>query len=311
MPEKHDAGTPRLATLKYQITSVLATGPSSTVLLIASRDVGGGRFALKVLKPDEESPPPNPADDLNLDEPSPKAKRAREPFDLRVERARAEWEASQKLNHPAILKNHDFRIKKSWFRVARAELLMEAVEGKTLAVLKGMGIEPLVLIFGRMASALAHMHRREVVHGDLRPSQVFLSRTGQVKVRGYGVNHVDPKFKDGIKPSPDYSAPEHLKDKRAGTGTDLYGLGATMYHALTGRAPAGPLGRTEGQKVPMPTALNPQVPAPLNQLVIDCLQTNPHKRPPDVYEVVKTLEAMAKSMSLQESSLSGLSADQE
>src|SRR5437763_169505 len=55
MPQTHDASTPRLATLKYQITSVLATGPTSTVLLIASRDVGGGRFALKVLKPDEEA----------------------------------------------------------------------------------------------------------------------------------------------------------------------------------------------------------------------------------------------------------------
>src|SRR5437764_655595 len=83
---------PKLATLNYQITSVLASGPNATVLLIAGRDVGGGRFALKVLKPDEEAAPANPADDLNLDDPGPKAKRAREPFELRVERARAEWQ---------------------------------------------------------------------------------------------------------------------------------------------------------------------------------------------------------------------------
>src|SRR5437868_4881524 len=107
---------PKLATMKYQVVSIVSTDERVTVMEVMDRAVGGGRFALKVLKREQ------PADDVE------------------IERAKAECAASAKLGHPAILKAHDFRLCKSWFRVSRAELLSEFVDGKRLADLKRLPI---------------------------------------------------------------------------------------------------------------------------------------------------------------------------
>jgi eukaryotic-like serine/threonine-protein kinase len=281
MSKELEAEAPRLSALKVQVTKVLGTGPGRTVMLIM--DKGTGRqYALKVIK--REGP-----DD-----------------DVAIERARAEAEASAKLGHPAILKAFDFRTRRSWFRVARAELLMEYVEGKGLDALERLEVGPAVLVFAKVASALAHMHRRGVIHGGLRPSKVLLSRNGQVRVRGYGLSQVAERVKPLVKPLASFAAPEQAKEKVVDERIDLYGLGATLYRALTGRPP----GRGEGQKISTPVALNPAVPGPLNELVIACLQSNPHRRPADMYEVVKQLEGMAKEMRLEEAELRGLAAEQ-
>jgi eukaryotic-like serine/threonine-protein kinase len=279
-----DAEPPKLATLKFQVTSVLGTGGNSTVMLVADRAAGGGRYALKVLKRE------GPEDDLA------------------IERARAECEASAKLGHPAILKCHDFRLRRSWFRVARAELLMEYVEGKPLDALKGLEVGPAVLVAQKVAAALAHMHRRGVIHGDLVPSRVLVARNGQVKVRGYGLSQVPVARKVQVKSDPRYAAPERAKEKVVDEKVDIYAAGSTIYHALTGRPPGD--GRAEGRKISTPAALNPKVPAPLNELVVACLQSNPHRRPPDMYEVVKQLETMVKDMQLDDASLRGLAAEE-
>jgi serine/threonine-protein kinase len=153
------------------------------------------------------------------------------------------------------------------------------------------------------------MHRRGVIHGDVRPANVLLSRTGQVKVRRYGVSLVPEKLRAEVVPSGVYTAPEQAREKLLDAQTDLYGLGATMYHALTGRPPAsGPAGRSEGKKISMPSALNVRIPSILNNLIVACLQSQPSKRPPDMYEAVKQLEAMAKDLAVADDALVGLTA---
>jgi len=281
--------SPKLSSLKYLVTSILGTGKNATVMLITDKQPGGGRYALKVVKRE------GPEDDLA------------------VERLRAECEASAKLNFPSILKAHDFRAKRSWtFQVTRGELLTEYVDGKPLHELdEQLAVGPGVLIFHKAACALAHMHRRGVYHGDLRPSKILLARNGSVKVRGYGLSQVNARLLDTFKPSANYAAPEQLKGKTLDEKTDMYSLGATMYHVLTGLAPGGVLGRTEGRKLTNPTAVNPRIPAALNNLLVTCLQSNPDKRPDDL-DVVKTqLEALAKSLALDTNSLAGLAVGEE
>ena len=276
---------PRLANLKYQVSSVLGTADGTTVLLVSDRYVEGGVFALKVISRDD-----------------PKA-------DLEIERARAEAAASAKLHHPSILEVHDFRVRRSWFRVNRAELLMPYVEGKTLAGLTGLRIAPAILIFARAASALAHMHRRGVFHGGLRPSKVMLARAGGVKVRGYGLSLVSDPFRSQIKLNGNYAAPEQLKDGVVDARSDIYNLGATMYHVLTGQPAGRSLGRSEGEKLSKPVALNPKIPAPLNDLIVACLQSGPGRRPPGMFEIAQQLEDLAKGLGVKEASLVGLAAD--
>jgi serine/threonine-protein kinase len=276
------AGAPKLAQLNYLVSSVLGSGPDGTVMLVTDKAPGGGRYALRVVKREDEGGA------------------------AAMERARAEFEASQKLGHASVLKCYDFRLRRAWFQVARAELLMEYLESKPLDALPVLDIDAAIVLFTRVAGALAHMHRRGVIHGDVCPSHVLLSRTGVVKVRRYGVNLVAAKIKSEAVPGGVYAAPEQVRDKVVDAQTDLYGLGATMYHALTGRPPAGDRG--EGRKMPLPSALNVRIPNVLNNLIVACLQSQASKRPPDMYEAVKQLEEMSKTFAVTDDALVGLTA---
>jgi serine/threonine protein kinase len=280
MPAEAVADAPKLSGLTIQVTSVLGTGSGSTVMRVMDR-TSGREFAMKVIKRE------GPSDDIAID------------------RGRAEVEASAKLGHPAILKCHDFALRRSWFRVARAEVLMELVEGKTLDELGTLAIGNAILIFERTASALAHMHRRGVIHGDLRPGKVMLSRKGQVKVRGYGISQVREPLKPQVRAKGPYAAPERVKEKAINDRVDVYSLGATMYRVATGKAPGEEL--ADG-KLATPAKLNPKIPAALNNLIVSCMSSKPERRPPDMYEVAKQLEALVKEMALKESALAGLAA---
>lgn len=281
--------SPKLSSLKYLVTSILGAEENATVMLVTDKQPGGGRYALKVVK--REAPED----------------------DLAVERLRAENEASAKVNFPSILKSFDFRARRSWtFQVTRGELLSEYVDGKPLSAFDGpLAIGPGVLIFQKAAGALAHMHRRGVFHGDLRPSKVLLARNGAVKVRGYGLSQVDAKLREPFKPSPNYAAPEQVKEKALDEKTEMYALGATMYHVLTGLAPGGVLGRTEGRKLATPTSVNPRIPTALNNLLVTCLQSNPDKRPENLQTILDGLDSLAKSLALDADSLAGLAAREE
>jgi serine/threonine-protein kinase len=278
---------PKLASLKYLVSSILGADGNATVMLVTDRQPGGGRYALKVVKRED------PEDDLD------------------IERLRAESAASAKLNFASILKAFDFRAKRSWtFQVVRGELLTEYVDGKPLSAFgdEPLPIGPGVLLFHKVAAALAHMHRRGVFHGDLRPSKILLGRNGSVKVRGYGLSLVDAKLLDQFKPSPNYASPQQLKEQALDEKTEIYSLGATMYHILTGLAPGGVLGRTEGRKLATPTSVNPRIPSALNNLLVTCLQSHPDKRPANLEDVKTQLDALSKSLAVDEDALAGLAA---
>ena len=277
---------PKLSGMKLQVTSVIGAGSGSTVMRVI--DAGGmaGEYALKYVKRE------GPGDDFA------------------IERARAEAEASGKLDHPAILKVHDFRLKRSWFRVARAELLMEFVDGREMEALTGLQVAHVILAYSQVASALAQMHRKGVVHGDVRPSKFLLSRPGQVKVRGYGLSLLKEPFKSQVAlVAGPYAPPERGRIKAADTKGDVYSLGASMYHTLTGRVPGnGSRGRVEGEKLSTPQALNRDVPDAMNALVVSCLQLNSERRPASMFEVAQALEAIVKGLALKGNALAGLSA---
>lgn len=286
MPETSDAKPPGLAGLTFLVEGVLDADGTATVLRISDRKQIGRPLALKVIKRE------GPEDDA------------------RIARARAACEASAKLHHPAILPYHDFRVRRSWFRVSRAELLMELVEGRALDQIDQPENGPWVLIFREVAAALAHMHRRGVLHGDLKPSAILLSTTGQVKVLGYGQSQLAQP--DHAHATPEYAAPERIKDRVLDEKADIYALGATIYRVLTGQpANVGRRGLGEAAKISTPSALNPSIPAKLNNLIIACLQSGPARRPESMYEIQQRLDAIATELDLKEDALKGLAADRD
>jgi serine/threonine-protein kinase len=276
--------------MKYQVESILGSEGKSTVMLVNDPKALSRRFALKVIKREE------PKDDALL------------------ARAEAAVEASGKLKHPSILAYHDFVKRKTLFKVNRGELLMEYVDGKSLDKLKKLSIDQWLLILRQVASALAHMHRRKVLHGDLDPSHVILSRGGQAKLINYGLALVPKELRP--EPSRLHAAPEHLKEGRILEQGDVYTLGALMYHTLTGQAArqaaAGAAAAGEGGgggKVPAPSSLNVKIPTALNNLIVQCLSSKHEKRPESVYDVLQQLEAMVTERRLDEEALRGLAAE--
>jgi eukaryotic-like serine/threonine-protein kinase len=280
------SGPPKFAGMKYRVINTLGTGAGSTILLISDKTAGGKRYALKVVRKQE------PEDEVY------------------VQQAMTEFEAAKKLNHPAIAKVFDCRTKKAWFKVKGVELLLEYVDGKTLDEIEAPELGQLVLMFCQVSSALTHMHRRGVFHGDLKPGNIMLAKNGQVKLIDFGTAWVRGQEKNRIQGTPNFIAPEQANEKLVDEKTDIYNLGATMYRMFTGRyAQQGILKPGEDRKLVPPIKVNPRIPAALNELIIASLSLDPSKRPSGMFEMRDQLSAIAKQLGLTEVDLKG--ADEE
>ncbi len=277
----NEPGSPRLNEMEYRVVGPLGTGAGSTILQIADRGRGGQRFALKVVKRQD-------SDD-----------------DIYIAQAQVEYEAAQKLNHPAIARIYDCRLKRSMlFKVTGVELLMEYVDGKTLDEVEAPSLARLVLVFNQVADALVHMHRRGVYHGDLKPSNIMISKAGKVKMIDFGTARLKGQERNRIQGTPQYMAPEQWTEKVVDEKTDIYNLGATMYRSFTGRyanPTDGPrVGDTPKTKLAPPSQFNPKIPAALSETILDCLQIGPDRRPSGMFEVHQKLSEVAKYLGLEE-----------
>jgi serine/threonine protein kinase len=276
------SSTPKFAGMKYRVVSTLGTGAGSTILLISDKTAGGKRYALKVVRKQE------PEDDVY------------------VQQAKTEFEAAKKLNHPAIAKVFDYRTKKSWFKVRGVELLIEYVDGKTLDEIEAPELSQLVLIFCHVASALTHMHRRGVYHGDLKPGNIMLAKNGQVKLIDFGTAWVRGQDKNRVQGTPNFIAPEQASEKVVDEKTDIYNLGATMYRMFTGRyAQQGIPKPGDDRKLVPPLKINGRIPPALSELIVSALSLDASRRPAGMFELRDQLNAIAKQMGLAEVDLKG------
>jgi serine/threonine-protein kinase len=279
--------SPKLAEMTYKIVSTIGQGAGSTIFLITDQKFGG-KYALKVVKRQ------GPEDDIYVDQ------------------VQHEFEVAQCLRHRCILKVHDLRIRRSWLKVSAVEMLMEYVDGRTLdniALKDNLG--QLVLIFNQVAAGLMHMHRRGVYHGDLKPSNVMLSRAGVVKIIDFGTAWLKGHDKGRVQGTPEYMAPEQASEKVVDEKTDLYNFGALMYRLLTGEyanlglpsVAAAALGGRN--KLTPPIDYNHDIPKTLNSIVMACLQLSPERRPSNVFEVRHQIVATAQALGLKEEDLHG------
>ncbi len=149
-----------------------------------------------------------------------------------------------RLNHP-----HLVRVTDSFEEGGNAYLVMDLVEGESLAeriAREGPLPEAEVLVWaGQLLDALAYCHRAGVVHRDVKPQNVILQRDGRAVLVDFGLVKLwDPRdpytgtVMRGMG-TPEYAPPEQydLGVGHTDPRSDLYSLGATLYHALTGQAP--------------------------------------------------------------------------
>jgi serine/threonine protein kinase len=189
------------------------------------------------------------------------AEMARDP-DLRG-RVLREARAAARLSHPHITNVYDYGEAAD----GTPYVVMELVDGQSLAQRIASGPVPwrsAVRVAAQVASALAAAHAQGLVHRDVTPANVMLSRGG-VKVVDFGIAAAVGERDRAVLGTPSYLAPEQRAGGPAQAATDVYALGLLLYHAATGRLPRPP----GLQGVPRDGAA----------VIAACLSTNPDARP--------------------------------
>ncbi|HXK20756.1 MAG TPA: serine/threonine-protein kinase, partial [Polyangiaceae bacterium] len=209
------------------------------------------------------------------------------PFASTLER---EARLLSELDHPGIVKVHDF-VK----RGDRMWLVLEHVDGVTLEELltraKRLNDAAAVAIGLRLAEALGHAHEHSVVHRDLSPKNVFISKRGEVKLLNFALA-VDermptaPELLDGSTGylGPVYMSPEQILGEPADPRSDLFSLGVMLYELLSGARPfEGPNDRSTSLRIrqnPAPplTQGGVKVTGSVERLIARCLEKLPSDR---------------------------------
>jgi serine/threonine-protein kinase len=219
-----------------------------------------------------------------------------------IARFRGEAESAARLDHPNIVPIHavDSDASGPYF-------LMRYVEGTTLARRLSAGPLPpreAVLLLSPVARAIGYAHSRGVLHRDLKPSNILIDTEGRPYVVDFGLaKRLDTAENltgsDAVLGTPSYIPPEQASPSRGpvGPASDVYGLGAVLYHALTGRPPFQAasasdtlLQALEVDPVP-PRALNPGVDNDLEMITLKCLQKRPELRYPSADALADDLDA--------------------
>ena len=214
-----------------------------------------------------------------------------------VERLRREAEISMRLDHPGLVKGFGFGEEGGYHYV-----VMESCAGRTLAaLLKAWGSFPeeRVLDLGiQVAEALACAHENGVVHRDVKPSNILIDDDGKAKLTDLGLAkaETDPALTrdGGTVGTPQYMSPEQAQSPGAvDERSDLYSLGATLYHMAVGSPPfegdsaASILARLVSERAPAAASINPAISEGLD-LVLRRLLT---RRPADRYATARDLLA--------------------
>jgi serine/threonine-protein kinase len=137
----------------------------------------------------------------------------------------------------------------------------------------------------QICNAVGHAHDQGVLHRDLRPGNVLVSKTGLLKVADFGTARFLEIAAHGstVIGSPAYMAPE-VFDGKAVFASDIYSLGCTMYQILTGSAPYTPPAPKEldklmsGELVSAPRLKNPNIPTRVSEIIMRAMAPNISER---------------------------------
>jgi serine/threonine-protein kinase len=182
-------------------------------------------------------------------------------------------------------------------------IVMEYVEGATLAELiarRGRLPPDEVVALGLQACAgLQHAHDSGLVHRDVKPQNLLVRADGTLKVSDFGIavsNEATRITTDGtILGTAAYLAPEQLSGQQVSGRVDVYGLGAVLYEALTGRRPVevdslAELGDAKERRPQPVRRFAPDVPPALERAVMQALERRPEARPASPAELASALD---------------------
>lgn len=217
-----------------------------------------------------------------------------------------EGQILERLHHPGVVGLHD-----RGSAQGRPFLVMDYVEGQDLRVfatkLRLRPADERYRVARRigiaLCDALGAVHSVGVVHRDVKPSNVLVDRSGQVRLSDFGVVKdleafdVDATAVGVIIGTAGYCSPEQIRGGDIDHRADLYGLGCTLFYLLTGQRPypAKERGRVVqahlSSPIPSPRALDPSIPSAMEATVMRLMAKDPADRYPNALAVRAALEA--------------------
>jgi eukaryotic-like serine/threonine-protein kinase len=259
--------TPRLLSDRYELGETLGYGGMSEVH--RGRDVRLGRdVAIKVLRADL----------------------ARDPqFQLRFRR---EAQNSASLNHPAIVAVYDTGETHTEYGPL-PYIVMEFVDGRTLRdIVKTEGPMPprrAMEIMADASAALDFSHRNGIIHRDVKPANIMITRTGAVKVMDFGIARA---LADGqnmtqtaaVIGTAQYLSPEQARGEAVDARSDVYATGCVLFELLTGEppftgdSPVAVAYQHVREDVRSPSTVNPRIDPVLDSIVLKAMSKNPANR---------------------------------
>ncbi len=184
-------------------------------------------------------------------------------------------------------------------------IIMEYVDGETLKEYitrhGRLSIDEAVKFTIAIAEGLEHAHAMGIVHCDIKPHNVIITRTGRVKVTDFGIARAmnatnTVMYTNSILGSAHYLSPEQASGKPVDGNTDIYSLGVVLYEMLTGgrvpfegETPIAVALKHVREKVTPPTRYNPSIPPLLEAVVMKALAKNPADRFESISDMISDL----------------------
>jgi tetratricopeptide (TPR) repeat protein len=227
-----------------------------------------------------------------------------------------EAQAAAQLNHPNVVTVYDAGEvdPESVKGPVTPFIVMELVEGTSLGDGRPEALADILVVARQVCDALEHAHAHGIVHRDLKPENIMLTRStlpspsegeglgGKVKLVDFGLARTPASrltAEGTIVGTVFYLAPEQVLGEAIDHRVDLYALGVMLYELTTGQLPFtgdDPLAiisqHLQAPVVP-PRARNPEIPPPLDALIVRLLNKSPERRPASAAEVRETLERLA------------------
>ncbi|MFC5946821.1 Stk1 family PASTA domain-containing Ser/Thr kinase [Pseudonocardia lutea] len=259
--------TPKLLSERYQLGDTLGYGGMSEVH--RGTDTRLGRdVAIKVLRADL----------------------ARDPqFQLRFRR---EAQNAAALNHPAIVAVYDTGETQTEFGPL-PYIVMEYVDGQTLReIVKTTGPlsqQRVIEVMADVCAALDFSHRHHIIHRDVKPANVMITRNGAVKVMDFGIARALGEGQNvtqtaAVIGTAQYLSPEQARGEQVDARSDVYAAGCVLFELLTGEppftgdTPVAVAYQHVREDPRRPSEVNPQVPPALDAVVLKALSKNPANR---------------------------------
>lgn len=213
-----------------------------------------------------------------------------------VSKFKMEAQAAAGMSHPNIVNIYDV--------VDEGDLhciVMELVEGITLKSYinkKGhLGVKESIGIAIQVAQGIEAAHDQHIIHRDIKPQNMLISKDGKVKVADFGIARAvsSQTMNATVVGSVHYVSPEQARGGFVDARTDIYSLGITMFEMLTGKVPfegdntvTVALAHLE-EPIVLPSMLNPEITPAIEQIILKCTEKKPENRYASISDLISDL----------------------